>query len=81
MEGKCVCRSDLQGRESYLDSSPLLVKQELQGDKALYEVFELLLSLLHGHLLPKPASGRTFMLPSWTAATSCRFTTQTNARP
>ena len=41
---------------AYLNSLPLLVKKELQGYEAVYDVLKLFLGLLHGCLFPESAA-------------------------
>ena len=41
---------------AYLNSLPLLVKKELQGYEAVYDVLKLFLGLLHGRLFPESAA-------------------------
>jgi len=53
-------------RNAYLDSLPLLVKEELQRNESLHDILELLLCLLHGRLLPESAATpQSFAAPSW----------------
>ena len=57
---------------AYLHSLPLLVKKELQGYEAVYNVLKLLLGLLHGCLFPESAAaaqGSIAPLCDWEALT------------